>query len=122
LKRFKILEHWDLDGYKVAKVEWYEDMVPTPEQAKKGEELAATIRQKILDRSDKHTQCGGLNQLAEILQKYAEEMPTEADTFSFWLAAYLPITGWFKQHILETTSTIDRLSRIDEVLSMKPHD
>jgi len=122
LKRFKILEHWDLDGYKVAKVEWYEDMVPTPEQAKKGEELAATIRQKILDRSDKHTQCGGLNQLAEILQKYAEEMPTEADTFSFWLAAYLPITGWFKQHILETTSTIDRLSRIDEVLSIKPKD
>lgn len=111
-ERFKILEKWVQDGYMCGKVQMIHDQV-SDESSQEAQELMEQIKNTIQlvveDSRSSHAATAGQKYLAQSLG----EIPTHTDPekFSFWLASKLPLNATDSMHLLQTTSTADRLRR-----------
>jgi len=93
VRRFKILEHWVCDGYRVAKIDYLPDETGdpnTPENKK--------IVRGIYDQLLKLMHQGQLRKLAALMIRFSgqKEMEIPLDDpskFSYWVASYLPLTS-----------------------------
>jgi Lon protease-like protein len=114
-KRFRILDSWAQDGYMVAKVEYlHEDESSTAEDNEKSttrllEELRSTLQKKLAVV------------MKEVQEKYGDMPSNDAEAFSYWLAALLPVSTAQKQALLEVTSTLKRLLMEKDILEGSPN-
>uniref|UniRef100_A0A7N0TYH7 Uncharacterized protein n=1 Tax=Kalanchoe fedtschenkoi TaxID=63787 RepID=A0A7N0TYH7_KALFE len=113
-RRFHILKSWDQDGYRVADVEWVEDIYPpegTPERRELMEmtnNLAESARawlnkQKVAARQDRRH--------LEYLLAIEATMPSAQDPerFSFWFASLAERSSSEKVDLLRSRDTRQRL-------------
>lgn len=120
-RRFRITDSWEQDGYRVAKVEWFHDVVhadgtPEKEQLDKSVRTAADLvnasisRAREIARSDQR--------LYELLNRI-EGMPSvsEPEKFSFWVANLMHPSSRERLQYLRMTDTHERLSR--EIIGLR---
>uniref|UniRef100_A0A7I4AXZ7 Uncharacterized protein n=1 Tax=Physcomitrium patens TaxID=3218 RepID=A0A7I4AXZ7_PHYPA len=126
-RRFRMTETWEQDGYRVAKVQWLQDVVH-PDGSPEKDELAQSVRtaadlvnafisrvRDIAVRSDRR--------LLEMLNR-TEGMPSASDPerFSFWVANLMNIPGRERLQYLRITDTRERLTREITRLRSMPAD
>lgn len=121
--RFHILEHGNLDGYTVARVDKVEDIPPAAERAL---ERAALARAgpDITPEVSTDALIGVCNEFIEMLRSGSAPWlvqrlnntygppPEDIGDFSWWMAAVLPIDETEKVHLLKITSHRLRLRLI----------
>lgn len=114
-RRFRILRSWDQDGYRIAEVEWVQDIYP-PEGTKEREDLQQTvigaaefagtwIRQaKEAARTDR---------ISRRIDLQADGMPGPQDPegFSFWLVNLLKLRSSDRLELLQLRDARERISR-----------
>jgi Lon protease-like protein len=121
-RRFRIIETWDQDGYRIAKVQWLQDVIPAPgsPEQKEIDRMARTAAEVVntfltraqdADRKDYH------RRLRELLNQ-SEGRPNISDPecFSFWIANLLPIRTAERLQFLRLTDTRERLNQ--EILQL----
>ncbi|EPS67063.1 hypothetical protein M569_07714, partial [Genlisea aurea] len=111
-RRCRIIRSWDQDGYRVAEVEWVEDITPTRrDKLVDIANKAATFALKWI----KTAQESANQDRATIEELYNVEgmMPTTEDPerFSFWLASLSNLTTSERLELLRMTSTEERITR-----------
>jgi len=132
-KKFKILDSWDQDGYKIAKIEYLIDIDEpkftegeTPSQSDKElklieiKEKKTFLMDKIKELIRKFTTDS--QAIKDIQEKYGEMPVSDTEAFSYWISSILPITTQQKQNLLEITSTLKRLELANELLIDPPKD
>jgi len=108
LRRFRILQKWDQDGYLVAKVQCFSDEPLKPEEIESYNQNVSTARQMVQEIISNE---GRLESLQRLLRQ-AGDIPSDDLEFSFWMSSLLPISPEHKQELLETTSTAWRFARL----------
>ncbi|XP_021761577.1 LON peptidase N-terminal domain and RING finger protein 1-like isoform X1 [Chenopodium quinoa] len=114
-RRFRILRSWDQDGYRVAEVEWIQDINP-PEGSRERSDLqeltsnAAEYAQMWMMRA-KEAARQDRRRLAELLNVEAM-MPTKEDPerFSFWLTTLTRRRSSERLELLRLKDTKERIS------------
>lgn len=89
-RRFRILHHWDQDGYRVAEIEWVQDVCPADGTQEKAELQDMTNKAAAYARSWlKASQAAARGDQMRLSQLFKAEglMPSTRDPerFSFWL-------------------------------------
>jgi len=112
LKRFRIEQKWDQDGYLVGRVECFDDNTVMAEELDEFIHSRTQARQLVSDimRND-----GRLEGLQKLLAQ-AGDIPTDDVQFSFWMSSLLPISPEHKQDLLETASTAKRFMRLLHII------
>lgn len=115
-RRFRILQSWDQDGYRVAEVEWIQDVIP-PEGTREFTELQelttnATEYAQMWMMSAKEAARRDRRRLAELLSVEAM-MPNKEDPerFSFWLTTLTRRRPSERLELLRLKDTKERISR-----------
>lgn len=114
-RRFRILESWDQDGYRVAKVEWIVDIHP-PEGSPEREDLrqlasaAAELARTWIRNAREAARTGRRSRHMEL---QAEGMPGPGDPekFSFWLVNLLTLRPTQRLELLRLRDTRERITR-----------
>jgi len=118
--RFRILEHGQLDGYTVGRVERVDDIPPDAEAALEAAamarigdgvtpELSTERLVAICHEFIELLRSGSAPWLVQRLNNTYGPPPTAVSDFSFWMAAVLPIDESEKVHLLKITSSRLRL-------------
>lgn len=112
-RRFRILQSWDQDGYRVAEIEWVQDNSPEGlEQRAKMQELtnsAAEDAQSWLRRA-KEAARQDRRRLEKFLNVEAMmPMPLDPERFSFWLATLTDRRPCERLELLRTRDTTERI-------------
>ncbi|KAL9335086.1 hypothetical protein Peur_072267 [Populus x canadensis] len=114
-RRFRILQSWDQDGYRVAEIEWVQDNSPEGlEQRTKMQELtnsAAEYAQSWLRRA-KEAARQDRRRLEKFLNVEAMmPMPLDPERFSFWLATLTDRRPCERLDLLRMRDTTERIRR-----------
>lgn len=112
-RRFRILQSWDQDGYRVAEIEWVQDNSPEGlEQRTEMQELtnsAAEYAQSWLRRA-KEAARQDRRRLEKFLNVEAMmPMPLDPERFSFWLATLTDRRPSERLELLRTRDTTKRI-------------
>ncbi|XP_072972489.1 uncharacterized protein [Typha angustifolia] len=115
-RRFHILRSWDQDGYRVAEIEWVQDIQPPEGSADKEDLMEITNRAAELARTwirhaREAARTGRRLRHLELLE--AEGMPGQQDPerFSFWLLNLLNLRPSERLDLLRLRNTKERISR-----------
>lgn len=114
-RRFRILQSWDQDGYRLAQVKWIEDVLP-PEGSQEREDLrqltsgAAEQARTCIRNAGEDPRTG---RRSRHMQAQAEGMPGAQDPekFSFWLVNQLNLRPQQRLELLRLTDTQERITR-----------
>ncbi|XP_047316803.1 LON peptidase N-terminal domain and RING finger protein 1 isoform X2 [Impatiens glandulifera] len=117
-RRFLIIRNWDQDGYRVAEVQWVQDLYPaegTKEQIDLQEmtnNAAAFARSWMRTAREAAQQHLDRRRLLE-LDKFESLMPTTRDPerFSFWLATLTNRRPSERLQLLQMRDTLERMRR-----------
>ncbi|KAJ6765136.1 43KDA POSTSYNAPTIC PROTEIN-RELATED [Salix koriyanagi] len=114
-RRFRILQSWDQDGYRVAEIEWVQDNSPEGlEQRTEMQELtnsAAEYAQLWLRRA-KEAARQDRRRLEKLLNVEAMmPMPLDPERFSFWLATLTDRRPYERLELLRIRDTTERIRR-----------
>ncbi|KAH8972580.1 hypothetical protein BDL97_02G206000 [Sphagnum fallax] len=116
-RRFRIIETWDQDGYRIAKVQWLQDVIPAPGSPEQKEidrmaRTAAEVVNTFLTRAQDAARKDYHGRLRELLNQ-SEGRPNISDPecFSFWIANLLPIRTAERLQFLRLTDTRERLNQ-----------
>ncbi|KAL1814774.1 hypothetical protein ACET3Z_017348 [Daucus carota] len=115
-RRCHIIDHWDQDGYRVAEIEWIQDICPA-EGTEERLDLEDTVQKaeafaKSWMRTAQEAAQGDQVRLAQLL-KAEELMPTTNDPehFSFWLATLTNRRPSQRLDLLRMRDTNERVKR-----------
>ncbi|KAJ4755540.1 LON peptidase N-terminal domain and RING finger protein 3 [Rhynchospora pubera] len=130
-RRFRIVESWDQDGYRIAQVEWFQDL-PPPEGSTEKQELvemastAAELARNWITHAREVSRAGlmnspGLNagRRHRHLEQFESEStpgPNDPEKLSFWLLKLLNLRPFEKYELLCMKDTRERLSRVLDLL------
>jgi len=111
--RFKVLESHEVDGYRVAKVEYFSDNdLPTdPEKLRVLDEKFQKMKEMV---AEKFKDVGEGKK--EVEQKYGKMPTTDVQSFSWWLSAVLPMDGSIKCKLLGMRDVEERLDYLFKFL------
>jgi len=108
LRRFRIQQKWDQDGYLVGRVECFGDEPIQEEERESYTKDVMQARQML-----HHIVCNeGRSESLQKLLGQAGDIPIDDLEFSYWLSSLLPISPEHKQELLGTTSTAWRFARL----------
>ncbi|XP_020277278.1 LON peptidase N-terminal domain and RING finger protein 1 isoform X2 [Asparagus officinalis] len=113
-RRFRILESWDQDGYRVAKIEWIEDIQP-PEGSPEREDLqqlviaAAELARTSITNAREAARMGRRSRHME-LQAEGMPGPQYPEKFSFWLVNLLNLRPRQRLELLRLRDTRERIT------------
>ncbi|PON70362.1 43kDa postsynaptic protein [Trema orientale] len=115
-RRFRIIRSWDQDGYRVAEIEWVQDIIP-PEGTIEREELleltsnAAEHTRSWIRRAKDAAQYD--QRKLEKLHNLESMMPSVRDPegFSFWLATLSNLRPQDRLELLRIRDTKERIKR-----------
>jgi len=105
--RFRILDTWDRDGYKVARIEYFEDDQISPERIILVEEKFNMLKEICLNNF--------VSLLPAVEKKFGKMPSDNYKLFAWWLCAFIPADTKFKQGLLET---LDVELRFDLLIKM----
>lgn len=114
-RRFRILQSWDQDGYRVAQVEWIEDIHP-PEGSREREDLtelasgAAELARSCIRSAREAARTGRRSRHME-LQAEGMPGPQDPERFSFWLVNQLNLRPTQRLELLRLRDTRERITR-----------
>ncbi|KAJ6827828.1 LON peptidase N-terminal domain and RING finger protein 1 isoform X1 [Iris pallida] len=114
-RRFRILQSWDQDGYRVAQVEWIEDIHP-PEGSQERDDLtelasgAAELARSCLRSAREAARTGRRSRHME-LQEEGMPGPQDPEKFSFWLVNQLNLRPTQRLELLRLRDTRERITR-----------
>ncbi|KAJ0580367.1 putative transcription factor C2H2 family [Helianthus annuus] len=115
-RRFHILRNWDQDGYRVAEVEWVQDISP-PEGSKEKHDLQQTTNKVAAYARSwiKVAQQAAQRDQSRLMELHRAEglMPSTSDpeSFSFWLASLTNQRPQERLALLRLRDTKERLRR-----------
>lgn len=115
-RRFHIIRSWDQDGYRVAEVEWVQDVHP-PQGSREGVnllELTTNVAEDALSWLTRAKQAARQDRSKyEKLLSLERMMPSPQDPerFSFWLATLTNRRPQEKLDLLRIKDTRERISR-----------
>ncbi|KAG0460959.1 hypothetical protein HPP92_021256 [Vanilla planifolia] len=113
-RRFQILRSWDQDGYRVAEVEWIQD-VPPLEGSQEREELqkmaseAAELAQRWIRNASESARTGRRARRLELLQSGVPGA-LDPEKLSFWLVNLLNLRPSERLNLLRLRDTRERIS------------
>ncbi|KAG0462461.1 hypothetical protein HPP92_020937 [Vanilla planifolia] len=113
-RRFQILRSWDQDGYRVAEVEWIQD-VPPLEGSQEREELqkmaseAAELAQRWIRNASESARTGWRARRLELLQSGVPGA-LDPEKLSFWLVNLLNLRPSERLNLLRLRDTRERIS------------
>ncbi|CAH1442969.1 unnamed protein product [Lactuca virosa] len=115
-RRFRILRNWDQDGYRVAEVEWVQDLFPAEGTREKYDLQQTTNKVAAYARSwIRVAQEAGRRDQARLTELHRAEglMPSTSDpeSFSFWLATLTNQRPLERLSLLRLRDTKERLRR-----------
>lgn len=113
-RRFRILNHWEQDGYRVAEIEWVQDVCPADGTREKAELQEMTNKAAAYARSWlKASQAAARGDQMRLSQLFKAEglMPSTRDPerFSFWLTTLTNRRPDERLNVLRMRDTIERL-------------
>ncbi|XP_020089912.1 LON peptidase N-terminal domain and RING finger protein 3 isoform X3 [Ananas comosus] len=115
-RRFHILRSWDQDGYRVAEVEWVQDIKP-PEGSVDREDLiqmangAAEMARMWIRRAKEATRIGRRARHSELIEAEGMPGPQDPEKFSFWLLNLLNLRPSERLELLRLRDTRERMRR-----------
>ncbi|XP_043724542.1 LON peptidase N-terminal domain and RING finger protein 1 [Telopea speciosissima] len=115
-RRFHIVRSWDQDGYRVAEVEWIQDIYPQ-EGTREMEDLrevaseAADFARSWIRRAKEATRADWRSRRLELVQAEAMPTPQDPERFSFWLANLLNLRPADRLALLCLRDTKERIQR-----------
>ncbi|OAY80425.1 LON peptidase N-terminal domain and RING finger protein 3 [Ananas comosus] len=115
-RRFHILRSWDQDGYRVAEVEWVQDIKP-PEGSVDREDLiqmangAAEMARMWIRRAKEATRIGRRARHLELIEAEGMPGPQDPEKFSFWLLNLLNLRPSERLELLRLRDTRERMRR-----------
>ncbi|KAM0937820.1 putative transcription factor C2H2 family [Dioscorea sansibarensis] len=115
-RRFHILRSWDQDGYRVAEVEWVQDIQPSggtqeTEDLQHLARSAADLAQSWIRRAREAARIGRRSRHLELLQAEGMPGPQDPERFSFWLINLLNLRPAERLELLSLRDTRERISR-----------
>lgn len=114
-RRFHILRSWDQDGYRVAEVEWFQDLLP-PEGSQEREDLrkmaseASELAQTWIRNAREAARIGRRARRLEVLQADGVPATQDPEKFSFWLVNLLNLSPSERLNLLRMRDTRERIS------------
>eukprot|EP01080_Neovahlkampfia_damariscottae_P000983 gene983-9890_t len=106
-ERFKVLDVWELDGYKVGKIEYFDEVKDQVDErdAAQINKLAKTLYSSFSD------------EVKQSIQEKYGSLPeeNELDKLTYWLSSILPISNPSKLDILKKVSTNDRIQKLLDI-------
>ncbi|KAF3323258.1 LON peptidase N-terminal domain and RING finger protein 1 [Carex littledalei] len=120
-RRFRILQSWDQDGYRIAQVEWFQDVAP-PEGSTEKQELvelastAAELARNCVTHAREATRTGRRHRHLEQFESESTPGPSDPEKLSFWLVKLLNLRPFEKYKLLCSKDTRERLSGILDLL------
>ncbi|XP_042012836.1 LON peptidase N-terminal domain and RING finger protein 1-like isoform X2 [Salvia splendens] len=127
-RRCRIIRNWDQDGYRVAEVEWVNDISP-PEGSERNDLLemtnkAAVFARQWINEAQEAAQGGNYRiRLAELFKAEGLMPPTptrDPERFSFWLATLTNRRPSERLELLRLSDTRERITR--SLLFMKAEE
>ncbi|KAK8949135.1 hypothetical protein KSP39_PZI005043 [Platanthera zijinensis] len=114
-RRFRILRSWDQDGYRVAEVDWVQDVLPS-EGSQEREDLqklaseASELAQTWIRNARETTRIGRRARRLEVLQADGVPGVHDPEKFSFWLVNLLNLRPSERLNLLRLRDTRERIS------------
>ncbi|KAL0924839.1 hypothetical protein M5K25_005697 [Dendrobium thyrsiflorum] len=114
-RRFHILQSWDQDGYRVAEVEWIQDVLPS-EGSQEREDLqqmaseASELAQTWIRNAREAARIGRRARRLEVLQADGVPGARDPEKFSFWLVNLLNLRPSERLNLLRLRDTRERIS------------
>lgn len=114
-QRFKVVECWEQDGYRVARPEYFTDSLPpTASEAQVSlHALCQSVDQLAnvwLDKVRAIAVGNSHSRFAELVARAGDRpSSSDAEKFSFWVANLIPLNPSDKYRLLSMTSSADRL-------------
>ncbi|XP_010258246.1 PREDICTED: LON peptidase N-terminal domain and RING finger protein 1 isoform X1 [Nelumbo nucifera] len=115
-RRFHILRSWDQDGYRIAEVEWVQDISPQEGTRERGDlqevaSEAAEFARSWIRRAKEAARTGRRSRQIELLQAEAVPIPQDPERFSFWLVSLSSLRPSDKLELLRLRDTKERIQR-----------
>ncbi|KAL5722963.1 hypothetical protein ACHQM5_006416 [Ranunculus cassubicifolius] len=114
-RRFRIKRCWEQDGYRVAEVEWVQDIYP--EATREREDLqdmargASELALSWIRRAKEAARTDRRSRRMELLQAGGMPNPQDPERFSFWLVNILNLRPPEKLELLQLRDTRERIRR-----------
>ncbi|KAH0467046.1 hypothetical protein IEQ34_004284 [Dendrobium chrysotoxum] len=114
-RRFHILRSWDQDGYRVAEVEWVQDVLPS-EGSQEREDLhqmaseASELAQTWIRNAREAARIGRRARRLEVLQADGVPGARDPEKFSFWLVNLLNLRPSERLNLLRLRDTRERIA------------
>lgn len=116
-RRCTIVRAWEQDGYRIAQVQWLQDVThpqgsPEHEQTIALVKDAAKLAESWISQAQSAARTDRRGRLAELMSR-AEGMPdtTDAEGFSFWFGNLLDMRSAERLKLLRLTDTRERLAQ-----------
>ncbi|KAL6584050.1 hypothetical protein OROMI_003339 [Orobanche minor] len=116
-RRCRIIQNWDQDGYRIAEVEWVEDMYP-PDETERNDSALLEMTQKAAEfasqwiKDAREAAQGDRVKLAELFKAEGLMPPTrDPERFSFWLATLSNRRPAERLDLLRMRDTKERITR-----------
>eukprot|EP00262_Sarcandra_glabra_P003214 TRINITY_DN1379_c0_g1_i3.p1 TRINITY_DN1379_c0_g1~~TRINITY_DN1379_c0_g1_i3.p1 ORF type:complete len:263 (+),score=41.96 TRINITY_DN1379_c0_g1_i3:306-1094(+) len=115
-RRFRIIRSWDQDGYRVAKVEWVQDICP-PAGTREREDLqqvtrgAAELAHTWIKQAKEAARTVRRSRHMDLRQAEGMPGPQDPERFSFWLVNLVNLKPADKMELLRLRDTRERISR-----------
>ncbi|KAK6153436.1 hypothetical protein DH2020_013075 [Rehmannia glutinosa] len=115
-RRCRIIQNWDQDGYRIAEVEWVQDISPPEGSTERNDLLemtnkAAAFARQLMRKAQYGSQAGRIR-LEEVFKTEGLMPPTEdPERFSFWLATLTNRSPSERLDLLRIRDTKERLRR-----------
>ncbi|OVA08829.1 zinc finger protein [Macleaya cordata] len=109
-RRCRILRSWDQDGYRVAEVEWIQDICP-PEGTRERDDLQAVARDAAdltcswIRSAKEAARADRRSRRTEVLQAEGMPGPQDPESFSFWLVNLLNLRPSERLELLRLRDT-----------------
>ncbi|KAJ3697849.1 hypothetical protein LUZ61_001554 [Rhynchospora tenuis] len=120
-RRFRIVQSWDQDGYRIAQVEWLQDL-PPPEGSTEKQELvemastASELARNWVTHAREVSRAGRRHRHLEQFESESTPGPNDPEKLSFWLIKLLNLRPFEKYQLLCMKDTRERLSRVLDLL------
>ncbi|KAK1296997.1 E3 ubiquitin-protein ligase ORTHRUS 3 [Acorus calamus] len=114
-RRFRIKRSLDQDGYRVAEVQWIQD-ISSPEGTQQRDlqqtaSAAAELARSWIARARDAARTGRRSRRLELLQADGMSSPQDPERFSFWLVNLLNLRPLERLELLRLRDTRERISR-----------
>ncbi|KAK8958513.1 hypothetical protein KSP40_PGU018919 [Platanthera guangdongensis] len=114
-RRFRVLRSWDQDGYRVAEVDWVQDVLPSEgsherEDLQKLASEASELAQTWIRNARETTRIGRRARRLEVLQADGVPGVHDPEKFSFWLVNLLNLRPSERLNLLRLRDTRERIS------------